>query len=83
MTLNYSVAVVAWLAMLGVVLAFTVPDVPVAGLLVASVALLVPIPLWFYPRSKMLWAAIEYLVARNQPDYRPPTRRDRRAKELE
>ena len=69
--------------MLVVVLVLTVPDVPVAPLLIASIVVLVVVPLWFYPRSKTLWAAIEFLVARSDPDYRTPVRRDPRAEELE
>ncbi len=69
--------------MLVVVLVLTVPDVPVAPLLIASTVVLVVVPLWFYPRSKTLWAAIEFLVARSDPDYRTPVRRDPRAEELE
>ena len=83
MALNYAVAVGLWVVMLGVVLVFTVPDVPVEPLLVASVLLLVGAPLWFYPRSKMAWAAVEFLVARADPDYRSPVKRDPRAEELE
>ena len=70
MTINFLVAVVLWVIVLVVVLVMTVPDVPV-------------VPLWFYPRSKALWAAIEFLVARSDPDYRTPVRRDPRAKEVE
>jgi Protein of unknown function (DUF983) len=83
MVLNYSVAIAAWVVMLIVALIITVPTVPVAPLVVASVVVLVLVPLWFFPRSKMLWAAIEYLVLRSDPDYRPPMRRDPRARELE
>ncbi len=83
MTINYSIAVVVWVAMLAVVLAFTVPDVPVLPLLLASAAVFVAMPLWFYPRSKTLWAAIEFLVERSDPDYRSPVRRDPQAKDLE
>ena len=83
MTLNYLVAILVWLAMLVVVLAFTVPDVPVAPLVVASIAVMIAVPLVFYPSSKVLWAAIEFLVARSQPDYRPPVKRDMRARQLE
>jgi hypothetical protein len=83
MTINFLVAVVVWVAMLAVVLVFTVPDVPVAPLLIASVVVLVVMPLWFYPRSKTFWAAIEFLVARSDPDYRSPVRRNPRAMELE
>lgn len=83
MTINFLVAMVVWVAMLVVVLVFTVPDVPVAPLLIASVLVLVAMPLWFYPRSKTFWAAIEFLVARSDPDYRSPVRRDPRAMDLE
>jgi uncharacterized protein (DUF983 family) len=83
MTINFLVAVVVWITIFVVVLVFTVPDVPVTPLLIASVVLLVVVPLWFYPRSKTLWAAIEFLVARSDPDYRTPIRRDPRATELE
>ena len=83
MTLNYSIAVVVWVAMLAVVLTFTVPDVPVVPLLAASATVFVAMPLWFYPRSKTLWAGIEFLVERSDPEYRSPVRRDPRAKELE
>jgi uncharacterized protein (DUF983 family) len=83
MTLNYALAVALWVVMLAVVLALTVPDVPVTPLLAASVVVLVGIPMWFYPRSKMAWAAVEFLIARADPDYRPPVRRDPRAGDLE
>ena len=83
MTINFLVAVVLWVIVLVVVLVMTVPDVPVVPLLIASTMVLVVVPLWFYPRSKTLWAAIEFLVARSDPDYRTPVRRDPRAKEVE
>jgi uncharacterized protein (DUF983 family) len=83
MTVNYAAAIGVWVAVMTVALAMTVPDVPVAPLLTMSVGVLVGMPLWFYPRSKTIWAAIEFLVARNDPDYRTPTRRDPRAQELE
>ena len=83
MTLNYLASVVVWVAMFAVVLVFTVPDVPVVPLLVASVVVLAIVPLWFFPHSKTLWAAIEFLVHRSDPDYRTPVRRDPRAKDLE
>jgi hypothetical protein len=83
MVLNYSVAIGSWLVVMGVGLVLTVPKVPVTPLLIASVVVLVPVPLWFYPRSKMTWAAIEFLVTRSDPDYRAPVRRDPRAAGLE
>jgi len=83
MTINFLVSIVAWVAMFVVVLFFTVPDVPVAPLMIASVVVLVAVPLWFYPRSKTIWAAIEFLVARSEPEYRTPVRRDPRTMDLE
>jgi uncharacterized protein (DUF983 family) len=83
LTVNYAVAIGAWLVVLAIGLALTVPDVPVVPLLSISAVLLVGLPLWFYPRSKMLWAAVEFLVARTDPDYRPPAARDPRADDLE
>lgn len=83
MTVNYAAAIGVWVAIMTVVLAMTVPDVPVAPLLAMSVGVLVGMPLWFYPRSKTIWAAIEFLVARSDPDYRTPRQRDPRARELE
>ena len=72
MTINYVGAFAVWVAVLAVVLVITAPDVPVAWLLVMSVVVLGLVPLWFYPRSKTLWAAIEWLAHRTDPDYRPP-----------
>lgn len=83
MTLNYVVAIGLWLVVLGVGVAMTVPDVPVVLLLVLSAVVLVGVPLWFYPRSKMIWAAVEFLVLRSEPGYRPPGARDPRRRELE
>jgi uncharacterized protein (DUF983 family) len=83
MALNYALAIGAWLAVLFVGIVLTVPDVAVVPLLAASAAVLIGVPLWFYPRSKMLWAGVEFLVLRASPDYRAPVARDPRARELE
>jgi len=83
MTLNYLVAIGLWLVVLGVGVVMTVPDVPVVPLLVVSAVVLIGVPLWFYPRSKMIWAAVEFLVLRSEPEYRPPVARDPRRRELE
>lgn len=83
MVLNYSLAIGLWVVVMVLGLVLTVPNVPVAPLMVASLLVLVPVPIWFYPRSKMTWAAIEFLVARSDPDYRAPVKRDPRAAGLE
>jgi uncharacterized protein (DUF983 family) len=83
MTLNYVVAIGIWIVVLVVGIVLTVPDVAVVPLLIASAVVLIGVPLWFYPRSKMMWAAVEYLVLRGTPDYRPPVVRNARRRELE
>ena len=65
MVLNYTLAFAVWIGGLVAVMIATVPRVPVAPLMVMSVVVLVAVPLWFYPRSKMTWAAIEWLVHRS------------------
>jgi uncharacterized protein (DUF983 family) len=83
MVLNFAVAMLLWIVVLVIGLIATVPDVPVLPLLVASFAVLILGPLAFYPNSKATWAAVEFLVARTDPDYRPPVARDPRARGLE
>ena len=83
MVLNYVAAVSIWIVVLAIGLVLTVPDVPVVPLTLASVAVLVIVPLAFYPRSKTIWAAVEYLVLRADPDYRSPTGRLPRDRDLE
>jgi uncharacterized protein (DUF983 family) len=83
MTVNYVASVAVWIAVPGVWLAFTVPDVPVGPMLAASAGILVVVSLWFFPRSKGIWASVEYLALRTDPDYRPPVVRDPRTDELE
>jgi len=83
MTLNYTGAILLWIVVLIVGLVLTVPDVPVWPLLAASAVVLIGVPLLFWPRSKAIWAAVEYLALRTDPDYRAPVRRDPRARDLE
>jgi uncharacterized protein (DUF983 family) len=83
MTLNFAVAVLAWLVVMVVALILTEPDLPVPPVLAVSAVVLILVPLWFYPRSKTVWAAVEFMVLKTDPDYRPPVRRDPRAPGLE
>jgi uncharacterized protein (DUF983 family) len=83
MVLNYTFATVFWIAMLAITMALTVPFIPVAQLVVASIVVLGGLPVWFYPRSKMLWAAVEFLTARSEPGYHTPTARDPQTRGLE
>lgn len=83
MVVNYGVAIGLWLVALAIGLVITVPDVPVLPLTIVSVIVLVLVPIAFYPRSKTIWAAVEYLVLRAEPGYHRPVHRDPRARELE
>jgi uncharacterized protein (DUF983 family) len=83
MVLNYAFATGFWLIVLAITLVLTVPFIPVAQLTIASVMILGGLPIWFYPRSKLLWAAVEFLTARSEPDYRTPTARDPHTRGLE
>lgn len=69
MTLNYTVIAVVWVAVLVVWLALDLPDVHVAQLTAVSVALVVALPLAFWPFSKTIWAAVDHLVDRTDPAY--------------
>ena len=83
MVVNYGAAIGLWLVVLLAGLVLTVPDVPVVPLTIASIVVLVLVPIAFYPRSKTIWAAVEYLVLRADPDYHAPVHRDPRARGLE
>lgn len=63
LTLNYAVTAAAWVVLLVATLVATVPDVPVAPLMAASAVVVVVVPLVFYPFSKTIWAAVEYLAS--------------------
>jgi uncharacterized protein (DUF983 family) len=69
MTINYLVTVLVWIALLVVWLVVDLPDVRVAPLTIASVALVALFPLLFFPFAKTTWTAIDYLVYRSSPDY--------------
>jgi uncharacterized protein (DUF983 family) len=68
-TLNYVATAVAWVALLVVWLIVDLPDLHVAALTIASIAVAVLVPLLFWPFSKTIWAAVDYLVYRSGPDY--------------
>jgi uncharacterized protein (DUF983 family) len=67
MTINYAVAMLAWIPVLVVGFAVTSPDPPVLKLTLLSAGILTVIPLLFYPNSKSIWAAIEFLVSETEP----------------
>lgn len=69
MVLSYIVTAAAWLALLVVWLIVDLPDLNVAALTIASIAVAGLVPLVFWPFSKTIWASIDYLVYRSTPDY--------------
>ena len=64
--LNYLAAMAVWALMLVAWLSVDLPDVHVPALAAASAALVVATLLFFFPFSKTLWAAVEYLVYRSE-----------------
>jgi uncharacterized protein (DUF983 family) len=64
--LNYLAAMLVWALMLTLWLIVDLPDIHVGTLTAASVALVVAVLLFFFPISKTLWAAVEYLVYRSE-----------------
>jgi uncharacterized protein (DUF983 family) len=77
MTFNYAITAVVWLAVFIVWLVLDLPEVHVFLLTVVSLAIAVIVPLLFWPFSKTLWAAVDYLVTQTEtahiPDeVRPP-----------
>jgi len=83
MTINYAVACAIWVVAIAIAMVLTVPFIPVMPLIVMSVGILTAVPMWFYPRSKMLWAAVEFLTARSEPGYHTPIVRDPRSDDLD
>jgi hypothetical protein len=69
MALNYGATTLVWLVLLVVWLALDLPDVHVALLTIASIGVAIVVPLVFWPSSKSIWAAIDYLVDRSDPGY--------------
>lgn len=69
MTINYVATALVWLVLLIVWLALDLPDVHVAQLTAASVAVAILVPLVLWPFSKSTWAAVDYLVYRTDPGY--------------
>lgn len=69
MTVGYAATALAWLAMLIVWLAVDLPDVHVLALTLASIGVAIVVPLVFWPFSKSIWAAVDYLVVRSDPGY--------------
>jgi hypothetical protein len=69
MSINYVATAFVWLVLLVTWLAIDLPDVHVVALAVTSIGVAIAVPLLFWPYSKSVWAAVDYLVYRTDPDY--------------
>lgn len=69
MTINYAVTAIVWAAVLIVWLVIDLPDVNVLWLTITSIGVAIVVPLLFWPFSKTIWAAVDYLVYRTDPEY--------------
>lgn len=69
MTVNYVATAVVFLIVMIVWLVLDLPDVQVMRLTVAAIGLTLVFPLLFWPFSKTIWAAVDYLVYRSDPEY--------------
>jgi uncharacterized protein (DUF983 family) len=69
MTINYIVTAGVWVVLLVVWLVVDLPDLHVAALTIASLAIAGLFPLLFWPFSKTIWASVDYLIYRTSPDY--------------
>jgi uncharacterized protein (DUF983 family) len=77
MTINYAATSLVWIILLVAWLVVDLPVVRVVPLTVASVVLVAVFPLLFFPFAKTVWAAVDYLVYRSDPDYRTRDAADR------
>ena len=68
-TINYVVTAGVWVVLLVVWLVVGLPDLHVAALTIASLAVAGLFPLLFWPFSKTIWASVDYLIYRTSPDY--------------
>ena len=79
MVLSYVATALVWLTLLVVWLVIDLPDLHVAALTIASIAVAALFPLLFWPFSKTIWAGVDYLVDRTSPDYEDREAADRAA----
>jgi hypothetical protein len=68
MTINLVVAQTAWVAFLVVTLLTTWPNWPVAFLQWGSIAVIILVPIVFFPFSKTLWLAFDLLFRPHRTD---------------
>jgi uncharacterized protein (DUF983 family) len=69
MTINYVATAVVFLIVMIVWLVVDLPDVQVLRLTVAAIGVTLVFPLLFWSFSKTIWAAVDFLVYRSDPEY--------------
>jgi uncharacterized protein (DUF983 family) len=69
MTVNYIVTAVVFLVVMVVWLVLDLPDVQVLRLTLTAIGVSLVFPLLFWPISKTIWAAVDFLVYRTDPEY--------------
>jgi uncharacterized protein (DUF983 family) len=69
LTINYAVTGLAFFALLIGWMVVTGGRVRWVPLVLASIAVVIVVPLLFYPFAKTLWAALDFLIYRSDPSY--------------
>lgn len=59
---NMAVCLISFFVTLVGTMLLTWPDVPWTGLWVGSIAVMVLVPVWFYPRSKTVWVWLDLKI---------------------
>ena len=72
LTINYAVTGLAFFALLIGWMVASAGDVRWVPLILSSVAVVIVVPLIFYPFAKTIWAAIDFLIYRSDPSYATP-----------
>jgi hypothetical protein len=69
LTINYGVTGLAFFALLVGWMIVAGGRVRWVPLILASIAVVIVVPLFFYPFAKTLWAAVDFLIYRSDPSY--------------
>jgi uncharacterized protein (DUF983 family) len=69
LTINYGVTGIVFFALLIGWMVATGGQVRLVPLVLASIAVVIVVPLLFYPFAKTIWAAIDFLIYRSDPSY--------------
>jgi uncharacterized protein (DUF983 family) len=69
MTINYAFTAFVWLIVLVGWLVLDLPDLHVPALTITSIAIAALVPLLFWQFSKTIWASVDFLIYRTNPDY--------------